>query len=499
MPSLAHLGLALGLAATTVSAGTLSVSINRRPLNRFVSITKRDGTADLEAINNVTIGGYFAEMDIGTPGQTITFQLDTGSSDTWLNSVDTDLCNDDYLQSFSGYCMATFDPEESSSFGDADEFDFDISYLDGRRIQGFYFEETVAIGDAVIENQQLGLALESVRPTGIMGLGFSANVAALESYPTIVDNLYTQGHINSRAFSLYLNDLSASSGTILFGGIDSQKYINDLAFLDLVPDFQSIGSDITSFNVPIDGVRLSHPGGTDETSSGSATALLDSGATVCLLPDDFAQEMFERFEVETLDELPIRFVSCDWAGERGEDYEFEFAFQGKTIRVPMNEMVIDSWADSPEIFDSDPILRRLRDSLGGSVCLFGIDSIADYGISDDSVMLLGDTFLRSAYVVYDLENQQLALAQANLNSTDSNIVEIPSNSTRIPRISGVEGQEESGGGGFGNGNGSDDDDSDNNGSAEEEGGESGAGAFAPSFAMLSTALVVAAGVVMTGL
>jgi hypothetical protein len=98
----------------------------------------------------------------------------------------------------------TVDPEESSSFGDADEFDFDISYLDGRRIQGFYFEETVAIGDAVIENQQLGLALESVRPTGIMGLGFSANVAALESYPTIVDNLYTQGHINSRAFSLYL-------------------------------------------------------------------------------------------------------------------------------------------------------------------------------------------------------------------------------------------------------------------------------------------------------
>jgi hypothetical protein len=38
--------------------------------------------------------------------------------------------------------------------------------------------------------------------------------------------------------------------------------------------------------------------------------------------------------------------------------------------------------------------------------------------------VLGDTFLRSAYVVYDLQNNQISLAQTDFNSTTTNVVEI---------------------------------------------------------------------------
>lgn len=62
----------------------------------------------------------------------------------------------------------------------------------------------MTIGDAKVENQQLGLALSSVRPTGIMGLGFSINVAARRPYATIIDNMLSQGLISTAAFSLYL-------------------------------------------------------------------------------------------------------------------------------------------------------------------------------------------------------------------------------------------------------------------------------------------------------
>lgn len=82
---------------------------------------------------------------------------------------------------------------------------FDITYLDGRNIQGDYFEDTVHFGGNVsVEKQQLGLALTSVRPTGIMGLGFSSNVAASRTYATIIENMVDQGFIDTAAFSLYL-------------------------------------------------------------------------------------------------------------------------------------------------------------------------------------------------------------------------------------------------------------------------------------------------------
>lgn len=81
---------------------------------------------------------------------------------------------------------------------------FDITYLDEKNIKGDYFNDTVTIDGKAILNQQLGLATRSVRPTGIMGLGFKANVAAEKKYSTVVDNMVAQGLIDTAAFSLYL-------------------------------------------------------------------------------------------------------------------------------------------------------------------------------------------------------------------------------------------------------------------------------------------------------
>jgi hypothetical protein len=81
---------------------------------------------------------------------------------------------------------------------------FDITYLDTRSISGDYFNDTVTIDGKSIKQQRLGLASESVRPTGLMGLGFSSNVVANGSYPTIVENMVSQGLIDRAAFSLWL-------------------------------------------------------------------------------------------------------------------------------------------------------------------------------------------------------------------------------------------------------------------------------------------------------
>lgn len=438
MLSLALLGL-----GALANAGHVSVPVSRQGFsNHHVrALHKRQDTEplSLEALNNITGGGYYSEFDIGSPGQTISFLLDTGSSDTWVNSVEADLCSDEDLQALNGYCQTQFDPEDSDTFETVGEGDFDITYLDGRNIQGDYFQDTVTIGDIELTEQILGLALESVRPTGIMGLGFSANVAADSEYPTVVDNMVEQGHIETRAFSLYLNDLDTDAGNILFGGIDREKFQGSLAILDLLSESMSQTNDITSFNVRIDGFDVVDDSGDRvvDMPNLDSQAILDSGSTISLLPDDQVQELWDEFGVIAFQDVIAPFVDCAYRGEQGNGYIFEFRFDGKTIRVPIDEMVIDAYGDIQDLFQQDPMLGDLFDGWDG-VCMFGIGSTADFGINTNQFTLLGATFLRSAYVVYDLENEQLGLAQANLNSTNSDIVEIEDG---IPDdIQGVESQ-----------------------------------------------------------
>jgi hypothetical protein len=64
---------------------------------------------------------------------------------------------------------------------------------------------------------------------------------------------------------------------------------------------------------------------------------------------------------------------------------------------------------------------------GQQACNFGISP------SPGATAILGDTFLRSAYVVYNLETNEIAIAQTVFNSDSSNIVEFNSDGS-IPDV-----------------------------------------------------------------
>ena len=108
MRSVQYISLAGAFAAATVSAGVVTVPFEKRNLSPDVtpSLLRRDGSVSLDAINNLTGGGYYAQFSVGTPPQKLSFLLDTGSSDTWVNSVTADLCTDEITQQEVGeYCF----------------------------------------------------------------------------------------------------------------------------------------------------------------------------------------------------------------------------------------------------------------------------------------------------------------------------------------------------------------------------------------------------------
>jgi hypothetical protein len=86
----------------------------------------------------------------------------------------------------------------------------------------------------------MGLANTSTAAYGLIGLGYDANEGPIINkhtsfvYPSIIDEMVSQGLINTKAYSLYLDSLAATTGSIIFGGLDSDKFHGNLVQLPIL-------------------------------------------------------------------------------------------------------------------------------------------------------------------------------------------------------------------------------------------------------------------------
>ncbi|GAP82367.2 putative acid protease [Rosellinia necatrix] len=376
--------------------------------------------------------GYFADVALGTPPQPVSLILDTGSSDVWVLDTNADLCRSARLQYYYGSCIATYEPTDSSTYELVDRGAFSIQYLDTSGAEGDYIKDTLHIANTSIKALQVGLAENSTINSGLLGIGFNANVAADEPYDNIIDLFVDQGLIDTRAYSLYLDDLYAETGTVLFGGIDTKKFIGQLKAVDILVDEYS--GTYSSFTVALETLKVS----TGSNSQGSdllreeTPVILDSGTTLTYLPARVANRIYDAFNaVDDTATSGLVYVNCDLlSSQKDTTVDFQFGGNdGPLIRVPIDELILDNVKGYVNIG------LELPDLPFSNPCSFGIQSLS-------GIYLLGDTFLRSAYVVYDLTHKKIALAQANVNATQSNVMEITA-SDGIPLVSGVAAQETS--------------------------------------------------------
>lgn len=305
--------------------------------------------------------------------------------------------------------------------------DFLIQYADSSAAAGYYFTDTITIGKSSIKQQQMGLAIETSVGSGIMGLGYATNEAAQQEYASIIDQMVSQGVINTKAYSLYLDDLQASSGSIIFGGIDTAKFSGELISLPIEKD---ANDEYSSFTVALSGVSITDEDGKTNSLTNSTFAepvVLDSGTTLTYIPDALCNSIYTALGVtlQTVEQQSVPLIDCNVVNTKPKitvDYSFGGS-GGPTIKVPIDELVIQSGG-----IDISGLGLSYTEA-----CIFGIMS----GGSSDAGNLLGDTFLRSAYVVYDIKNNEVGLAQTSFNQTSSSIVEFQASATGIPNASGV--------------------------------------------------------------
>lgn len=349
---------------------------------------------------------YFANITLGTPPQPLRVSIDTGSSDLWVNVPNSAQCT-----SRRGCNGGTYNQPASSTAKVVNTF-FNISYVDGSGAAGNYLSDSMQFGGVTLNNFQFGVGTVSTSDIGVLGIGYAVNEvqvnrAGRRPYPNLPQALVNSGRINSNAYSLWLNDLDASTGSILFGGVDTAKYMGNLVTVPVIPT-QGLYYElaVTLSAVSYNGRNV----GTAQTLP--AAVLLDSGTSLMYLPDQIASNIYSQANV-ILDQ-GVAYGYCDNASL---NQNISFTFSGQTISVPMNELYIPLGTNSrgqPVTFQN-----------GRTACVFGIAP------SGGSTILLGDTFLRSAYVVYDLQNNQISIAPTNFNSTTSNIREI-TNGTGVP-------------------------------------------------------------------
>lgn len=292
--------------------------------------------------------------------------------------------------------------------------------MDGSGVDGYYFTDTVSLAGATIDTVQMGLAETSDIEYGIMGVGFDADESTSTLYPNIIDKFYTSGQIGARAYSLYLDDLESSSGSILFGGVDSGKYTGDLIAVPIIKDTSV--NNYTAFSVTLSSVAAVTSSGavSDNYTMDAQVVVLDSGTTLTYLPESVAESIFTTFGATYDESLGYATVACSQADNSSILLEYQFGgSNGPTIQVDMSELVI---TDGSSRGGSSGY-----DSSSESTCAFGVSM-------SSGTYLLGDTFLRSAYAVYDLDAKQVALAQASFNATSSSVTAITSGSS-IPGVS----------------------------------------------------------------
>lgn len=373
----------------------------------------------METNRDVQATLYFANVSIGTPAKSLRLHIDTGSSDLWVNTPSSQYCSDT-----SKPCQyaGTYRANASSTYQYIGSY-FNISYVDGSGASGDYVSDTVRLGSTELDRLQFGVGYSSSNAQGILGIGYEINEvqvgrAGLQTYKNLPAQMVADGLIQSNAYSLWLNDLNASTGRILFGGVDTAKFAGPLQTLPVQKEQRFFAEFlITLTDVQVSTNSTSGRASQQSISGGDMAlgVLLDSGSSLTYLPNNMSEIIYELVSADYKKEDGVAYIPCSL---RGSDTDFTFIFSGVSIKVAFDELIIN-------LYDSNGA-RAVYKNTSQPICLFGIAS-AESGMS-----VMGDTFLRSAYVVFDLENNEISLAQTKFNTTTSNIIEIGTGADSVP-------------------------------------------------------------------
>ncbi|CEJ92468.1 hypothetical protein VHEMI08120 [[Torrubiella] hemipterigena] len=416
--------LCLAAMTASASAGTLSLDMTKQalpgnPVSRTHARHLEPRRIDkfVTAIADRNQLTYYVNVTIGQPPQEVTLQIDTGSSDLFVLTDSVETCSNPKPTCKTPFTLSkstTVEQLSESDFGGSP--DFGSLFVDRTKALGLYMRDEVSIGGAVIEKQIMAVATEGTVRAGIFGLGLNTLESSSQSnvtYPQFIDNLVSKNIIGRRVFSVFLNGTHADSGTILFGGVDTERYYDDIAKLPLVSIPRRNSEALNDWAVNM--TSLTARGVPDFPPLDNQRIILDTGSASVQLPEAQINAISESMEaIATTNDL--LWVDCARAEANAS---LTFQFGTKSIYVSLGSLLWD--LDDTSFEDKQKVRAALGPKAASwkNVCTLVITKPT----STDS-LIFGGPFLRSAYLVFDGDNLVVGIAQANQLSSKTNVIEI---------------------------------------------------------------------------
>jgi cathepsin D len=345
---------------------------------------------------------YHLHLTIGGPcgrlynaGQTVEVLPDTGSSDLWVSGSNCSNCREETTKLQVDLSCSANQVGRRVSFG----------YRDGTFVSGGTFLDAVHLGDLQVQNQTvilvdtMGEADTHLKVDGILGLAPTSIMS-----DTFVAELFRAYPDLPRQFSFHLSRYMDQPSHLLFGDADLPRFSKE-------KDFQYSNSwNAERSNTWVASMSSIGWGGTDvfsaeaSSAAGGLTALVDSGTSLIVLSGSIFDQL--------LPELNWRLGSCKHNDEQ-DIVECRCPPLNDLSKMPWLTMFIidESGQSFPLSMSPDEYILEAADPKrpGERLC---IPSFSRGQPSDTHPIILGMTFMRSFYTVFDVERMRIGFARS---------------------------------------------------------------------------------------
>ncbi|KAJ1978066.1 hypothetical protein H4R35_002053 [Dimargaris xerosporica] len=362
----------------TAKAPLLTRDIAR---NHAAKVTRFINRTDVVDLNNTSGVMFHGQVNIGTPPQPFTVVFDTGSADLWIPS---------------GQCVASACQAKQRYYGPASRDyqmgiePFAVLYGSGF-VSGIQSQDTVTMGAALrLTNHTFGEAIDlspfftKVPFDGVVGLAFSSLPQTTSE--TMVDHMVRQHQIERAVFAFALGlGPAGNAGQVTFGGTLPSAYIGPIRYLDVI---SSLYWEMTLDRVS---VHASNSPQVDVPIEATSAAV-DTGTTFILMSQADALAINTRIGAKPRRNNSSVFdISCDIR-------------HLPTVTLWLGDMAFG--------LPPDAYVRHSKDG----VCTTGFS-----GGNFDTMWVLGITFLKYYYSVFDAERRQVGLARLAHHGTGGEV------------------------------------------------------------------------------
>ncbi|KAF2965464.1 hypothetical protein GQX73_g8111 [Xylaria multiplex] len=327
---------------------------------------------------------WLAPVSIGTPPQELFVDLDTGSTDSWFFSTDTEEGEVDG--------QTLWDPSKSSTSVLIPNCTWSILYGDWSTSSGTCYKDTLALGNLSIPKMTIESA-QSVSSmftstdymSGLVGLAWPELKQTVPPQKALIE--FLPEVLNEPIFTVDFRH-NSSDGSFNFGYIDHKLHESEIVYtnVDTSNGFWAVKN--TAFG--ISGENLTY------SFLKPKSVIIDTGTTLLFAPDASVDTYFDKVPGSNFSMEEYGYVvPCD---AELPDFLWEISDEaGNVVKgaVPGAYLIYAHTTDE--------------------LCFAGLQSITSFtGVQG----IFGDIFLKSGFFVFDIEGKRFGAASKPLDTSN---------------------------------------------------------------------------------